>query len=470
MQNKQLPTSLLIVLGIGAMIGYSVFDIPRQLASQANVGAILISWVINIIGVFSITWVFKILSNKKRNNIGGLYAYSKTFTGDFGSAMVAYGYYASCIFCVVFFFQSGMQSLSILIPSIGTAPGHGLNLTQLVLASILLWYMSLSMFKGVLEVSNISLVTTVFKILPLFLIIVAGFLSFDINNMSSSMQSELRLMEIGTFHEQLRSTTQSILWLFVGFEGLSVISGRVYKSKDVGKAIMWSFVATSTLYLLVSISCLGAVSNEELAKLPGTSTGFVLEYLVGRWGQLFIDFSMVVSVFGAIIIWCMFGIEILFLLSKDKQFLDILGVEHEGVPKNAAIFTVCLIQLLLVCGYVLDINYRVFDTIMTTTLLVPYTITILYCFNYVSKEEHYDNADKQLRDSIITSVALLYILWAMHSTGFGTLTICVGVYTFGIIVYTVNKLVRKEKVFTKVSAIASIVIVTVGIFAFYFNF
>ncbi len=462
LQNKQLSTSLLIVLGIGAMIGLNVFNIPSELATKADAKAIIASWVLNIIGILSIVLVFKILSNKKRGSVGGVYAYAKTFTNEFGADMVAFGYYASTIFSVVFFFQSGMQSISILIPSIGTAPGRGLNLTQLVLASIILWYMSQSMFKGILEISNISIVTTAFKILPLVLIIIACFLSFDIANMSSNIQNESRITEIGSFHQQLRATTNSILWLFVGFEGLSVISGRVFRTKDIGSAIKWSFIITATLYFLVSMSSLGAIPIDELATLPAASTGFILERLVGRWGQLFIDFSMIVSVFGAIIIWCMFGVEILYLASKDKQFFDNLGIEKDGVPKNAVLFTVCAIQLLLICGYVFDVNFRVFDSILTTTLLVPYTITVLYCIKYVLREEHYENSKNKVRDLTICGVALLYIVWAMHSTGFGTLLIAVGVYTFGVIMYMVNKIVRRQKVFTKGSAIVSIIILIAG--------
>ncbi len=80
MQNKQLPISLLIVLGIGAMIGLGVFNLPSELAAEANAGAIVLSWIVNIFGLYSIVNVFKILTNKKRGSVGGLYSYAKIYT------------------------------------------------------------------------------------------------------------------------------------------------------------------------------------------------------------------------------------------------------------------------------------------------------------------------------------------------------------------------------------------------------
>ncbi len=463
MQNKQLTLSLLIVLGIGAMIGLGVFNIPSELAAEASAGVIIISWVINIIGIFSIVCVFRILSRKKRDKAGGLYVYSKSFVGEFGGTVVGYGYYACILFGVLSFFQSGMQSLSQIIPSMGTLPGTGMNLTQLLVSSILLWYLSVSMYKGILEISNTSLVATGFKIIPLILIIIVGVLSFDISNMVNDVQNNERFLDISSLHTQLRSTTKSILWLFVGFEGLSVISGRAYRNRDVGKAIFWSFVVVSMLYFLVVISCLGALPIDELAKLPPSSTGFVLERIIGKWGQFFIDFSMVVSVIGAILIWTMFGVEMIFLLSREKQCFDILGIEKDGVPKNAVLFTISLIQVLLILGYIFNINFRVFDSIMSTTVLVPYGMTILYCFIYVLNEEHYFDSTKRTRDIIVVLVAMCYLVWAVYSVGINLLKISAGVYTFAVILYIVNKVSRKETVFTKESAIASVVIASVGI-------
>ncbi len=477
MQNKQLPISLLCVLGVGSMIGLGVFNLPSKLAAEANAGAILLSWLINICGLLAIVYVFKILSNKKRGNIGGLYIYSKTFAGDFGAALVGFAYYLSAIFAIVYFFQAGMQSLELIIPSIGTGGfGGGLNLTELLLSSIILWYMSSSMFKGILEIANISLVATAFKILPLILIIIAGFLSFDIANLTNistvpgEIVNETRALEIGSFQKQITETTKAIIWLFVGFEGLSIISGRAYKSKDVGKAIVWSFCVTALLYFLVSLSCLVALPVEELAKLPPASSGFVLERLVGRWGQLFIDFSMIVSVFGAILIWCMFGVEILYLVSKDKLFFSKLGVEEDGVPKNAVLFTVITIQLMLIASYVFEINYVVFDTVMTTMLLLPYTITILYCVKYIIDEEQYEQKGKQIFDLTVTFISLVYVGWAMYATGYKLLMVSLGIYTFGVVIYIINRLSRRQRVFTKSSLIGSVVITLSGAISMFFIF
>ncbi len=467
MQNKQLPLSLLCILGIGAMVGLGVFNLPSELAAEANAGPIILSWIINISGLSTIVYVFKILSNKKRGDIGGMYAYAKNYSGEFGGSLVAFGYYLCTLFAVAFFFQRGMQSLEIIIPSIGANPSNGLNLTKLALSSIMLWYICACMLKGILEVSNVSLITTAFKILPLILIIIAGLISFDISNIKGVVIDETRALEIGSLETQLKATTSSILWLFVGFEGLSIISGRAYKNSDVGTAIVWSFCVTAVLYFLISVVCLGALPIQDLAKLPPASTGFVLQRLVGRWGQLFIDFSMLISVFGAILVWSTFGVEMLYLASKDKLFIDKLGVEKDGIPRNAVIFTIVILQLMLIASYLFDVNYKMLDSIMTTTLLIPYIITILYCFKYVLDEENYAKKSKKIIDLLITIASLIYIGWAMYSTGVMLLTVALGIYSFGVLIYIFNKLLRKQKVFNKKSLICSLIILCAGFITVY---
>ena len=63
--EKKLGLIGLIGIIIGAMVGGAIFSLPSQVVQGAGGFAIIIGWIIAGIGVFSLAFVYQLLSNKK---------------------------------------------------------------------------------------------------------------------------------------------------------------------------------------------------------------------------------------------------------------------------------------------------------------------------------------------------------------------------------------------------------------------
>ena len=65
MADHKLKLGSLTALVIGSMIGGGIFSLPKDMASGAEVGAILIGWAITAVGMLALAFVFQTLANRK---------------------------------------------------------------------------------------------------------------------------------------------------------------------------------------------------------------------------------------------------------------------------------------------------------------------------------------------------------------------------------------------------------------------
>ena len=80
----------------GNMIGSGIFLLPATLASFGGIG--LMGWLYSAMGALLFTLVFRQLSQRLPETIGGPYAYVKLMLGDFWGFLVGWGYWVS-IWC-----------------------------------------------------------------------------------------------------------------------------------------------------------------------------------------------------------------------------------------------------------------------------------------------------------------------------------------------------------------------------------
>ena len=80
----------------GNMIGSGIFLLPATLAAFGGIG--LLGWAYSAVGALLFTLVFRWLSQRMPDTIGGPYAYVKNILGDFWGFLVAWGYWVS-IWC-----------------------------------------------------------------------------------------------------------------------------------------------------------------------------------------------------------------------------------------------------------------------------------------------------------------------------------------------------------------------------------
>ena len=297
----------LTALVVGSMIGGGVFSLPQNMAKGASPGAVLIGWLISGIGMLALAFVYQGLSTRKPALDAGPYAYARAGFGDFVGFNSAWGYWLSAWIGNVSYAVLIFGALSYFVPAFGA---EGNTWQAIAGASIFLWLVHALILMGIRQAAFVNVVTTIAKLAPIFIFIVAALVAFSLPSFNLDFWGA-GVPALGDVMAQVKSTMLVTLWVFIGIEGASVVSARAERRADIGRATIFGFATALTLYLLVSLLSFGIMSQPELAALPGAaSMANVLEKAVGPWGSILVRIGLVISVAGAFLSWTLFAAEI----------------------------------------------------------------------------------------------------------------------------------------------------------------
>lgn len=113
--------------------------------------------------------------------------------------------------------------------------GEGNNLISIVCASVIIWILNFLVLRGVKEATLLNVVTTVAKLVPILVFIVAVIFigAFKPSIFMDNFWGDGSV----ALGDQIKSTTAATVWSFIGIEGAVVLSGRAKKASDVGKGV-----------------------------------------------------------------------------------------------------------------------------------------------------------------------------------------------------------------------------------------
>ena len=168
--QKQLGPLSLIAVIIGSTIGSGIFTITADMAAAgAHTGAILIGWLICGIGMLGLMMCYFGLNKVRPDLTNGVYSYAGEGFGEYIGFTSAWGYWVSALLCNVSYLTLLFGAIGYFIPAFGT----GNNLLSIVLASIFLWLVNYLVLRGMQEAAIINIVTTIAKLVPLLVFVVA---------------------------------------------------------------------------------------------------------------------------------------------------------------------------------------------------------------------------------------------------------------------------------------------------------
>ncbi len=428
-----LPLTALVV---GSMIGGGVFNLPSDMSRGASPGAILIGWIITGLGMLMLALVYQSLANRKPDLNAGPYAYARAGFGPFIGFNSAWGYWLSAFLGNVAYAVAIFSALSFFVPAFG----DGNNLISILGASVCLWLIHALVLNGIKQAAFVNIVTTVAKLVPLFLFILIAIVAFNWDRFTFDFWGRAATGEgagLGSIMDQVKSTMLVTLWVFIGIEGASVYSARAARRSDVGRATVIGFLGALGIYVLVSMLSTGMLSQPELAGLKVPSMAGVLEPLVGRWGASLVNIGLMISVGGAFLSWTLLCAEIPYTCGRDGTFPKWFAAENaNGSPVNALWATNVLIQVFLVLSFFSKSAYQFFYFIASVAILPPYVFSGAYALKLAMTGETYGPGDKaRRRDMIVGLIATLYGVWLVYAAGLTYLLMCAVLFAPGILVY-----------------------------------
>jgi arginine:ornithine antiporter / lysine permease len=452
----------LVALVVGSMIGGGVFSLPQNMAKGASPGAVIIGWAITGLGMLALAFVYQGLSIRKPKLDAGPYAYARAGFGDFVGFNSAWGYWLSAWIGNVSYAVLIFGALSYFIPSFGA---EGNTWQAIVGASVFLWLVHGLILMGVRQAAIINVVTTIAKLAPILIFIIAAFAVFNLPTFNLDVWGA-GTPALGDIMTQVKSTMLVTLWVFIGIEGASVVSARAANRADIGRATIIGFVTALVVYLLVSLLSFGVMSQPELAALPGAaSMANVLEKAVGPWGSILVRVGLVISVAGAFLSWTLFAAEIPYRAAKEGMMPAVFATENNnGSPSGALWITNISVQVFLLLTFYANSTDLSLFFIASTAILVPYVLSGAYAFKLAMSGESYDAGDGRGRDMLIGAVATLYGAWLVYAAGPNYLLMCALLYVPGILIYGWARKARGEKAFTAIeAAIAAGIVLAAGI-------
>jgi len=461
---QKLRLGALVALVVGSMIGGGIFSLPQNMAASADVGAVLIGWVITAIGMLTLAFVFQTLANRKPDLDGGVYAYAKAGFGDYMGFSSAWGYWISAWLGNVGYFVLLFSTLGYFFPIFG----EGNTPAAVIGASVLLWAVHFLVLRGIKEAAFINLVTTVAKVVPLLLFVLIALFAFKLDIFTADIWG-VKNPDLGSVMNQVRNMMLVTVWVFIGIEGASIFSSRAEKRSDVGKATVIGFITVLLFLMLVNVLSLGIMTQPELAKLQNPSMAAVLEHVVGHWGAVLISVGLIISLLGALLSWVLLCAEIMFAAAKDHTMPEFLRKENANhVPVNALWLTNAMVQIFLVITLFSASTYLSLIYLATSMILVPYLWSAAYALLLAVRGETYENALKERKkDLFIGAVALIYAIWLLYAGGTKYLLLSALLYAPGAILFAKAKRELGKPIFTNVEKLIFAAVVIGALVAAY---
>lgn len=259
----------LSVLVLNSMIGAGIFALPAAVSAKAGV---LSPWLFLVVGVLIITVVltFAELASYFKSS-GGPVLYTTTAFGPLAGFTTGWVLFVSRVAA----FAANSTVMPIYLGEIWPWFGEGIGRALLiVVVCVSLTYANLI---GVKNGVRTMAVITLFKLIPIFLLIVLG-----LQHVSGDVLFPATMPTI----DDLGGTTLLLIYAFVGFESVTIVSGESRNPKRaVPRALVMTVIATGILYFLIVLAYVsvlpdagasGATLTDLGRQLMGPAAGTVI--------------------------------------------------------------------------------------------------------------------------------------------------------------------------------------------------
>lgn len=461
MDNKErnLGVFPLAMFAVGLTLASGVFSLSGDFAkSGAHTLATLIGWAICGVGMFALTMAFFKLSVVKKNLTSGIYSYANEGFGNYVGFNSAWGYWMSAILAQISFIALLFETIGNFVPAFG----NGANLLSIIVASVVVWALSLLVLKGVNQAVILNAIVVIAKAIPVIVVVIAiivgGAFKWDVFVDNFSGTGELSLLE------QIKGTVYTTVWIFIGIEGAVVISGRGKNTKISGQATIISFASLFILYVIISVLSMGVMPAKQLAELPNPSLGGVLETVVGPWGATLVNIGVIISLGGALFSYTILCVDSAFGPAEHEAFPAILARKNKnGAPTWSVIISGLIIQLFIIIMYLNNATFQALYALSTSAIMVPYVLSAFYYFKLVMNGEDKEfEGGKRFVPWLIAIGASVYGFWLLYASGTTYILIASLLYAPGTIMYIYNRHKRGKKIFDGIGSVIVCVVLVVA--------
>lgn len=323
----------------GCVIGSGVFVKPgKVLAATGSSKLALLAWVIG--AIMAMTGGLTIAEVSTRiPKTGGIYVYIEEIYGR------TLGFLCGWVLTLVYG-PALMSALALYFGSLFVSFFKISTKAQIPVAILATLFLSgLSIYKTSYA-SVLQNISTVAKLIPIFVIAIAGIVMGHEPVMSSMSAGTTAVAGMG-------AAVLATLWAYDGWIQVGSMAGEMKNpSRDLPRAIILGLLLVAVAYLMVNISIFRVLPAQQVALLNDKAAVAVSEKLFGSFGATLIHLGILISIFGCLNGNTMTTTRVPFAMGErgDLPFSSWVGQAHPRfqTPANAIILqtTVALIMIL----------------------------------------------------------------------------------------------------------------------------
>lgn len=443
----------LVAIIVSGAIGGGVFNLSNGLASGATPGGVIVSWFIIGFGILMLVLSLNYLVVNKPE-LSGVSDYARAGFGNMTGFISGWGYWLSSWAGNIAFAVLMMTSVDYFFPGTFQAKNDSLTILSVIVVSLVSWGLTLLVMQGVEGAAVINTIVLVAKLIPLFIFVIAGIVTFKYgvftehfwqtfiaNTDSNAVIQSLNWSNItgGGLFEQVKSSVMVMVWVFVGIEGAAMMGDRAKRKSDAGKASILGLIGLLVIYFFLSLLPFGFMTQQELASTGQPGLVYILNDMVGGWGGSLMAIGLVISLLGAWLSWTMLPVEATQQLSEQRLLPSWFGkLNDKGAPINSLILTQLIVQIFLIVTYFVSDAYSVFVFLCTAVIMICYTFVGLYLLKLGIQE-------KNLKNSLIGFIAAGFQIIALYYSGWKFVWLSLILYAVGFILYALAKIEYEDK-------------------------
>lgn len=431
MENKNGIGRLgLTALIVSSCIGTGIFGITNTVAAAAAPGPALLSWVFVGIGFLLLVLSLNNLSEKRPDLEAGIFSYAGAGFGPLGEFISGWAYWLSAWLGNVAFATMLMSAIGTFIP---TFKG-GQNMPSIILAIIFCWALTLLVNRGVESASFVNTIGTFFKVIPLFLFIIITIIFFKGHMFTTDFWGNVannfsKGTVTGSVFDQLKGTLSTLIWVFIGVEGASVMGHRAKTRSQAQQATIIGFIMLLAIYVMISIIPYGTLTRAQLASASQPALGNDLELIVGRWGAMIINVGLIISTVISWLSWTMLPAETTMLIAKDKVMPSLWGRLNEKNAPTASLYITAILQTIFLFSLLFTSEaYNFAYSLASAAILFSYLFVGLYQMKYSHKHQEWGQFT-------IGLLSALFMLACMFLSGWQQMLLVSISFIPGFIIY-----------------------------------
>ena len=311
----------LAILVVNSMIGAGIFALPAAVSARAGV---LSPWLFLVVGLLIITVVLTFAELSSYFNIsGGPVLFTTRAFGPLAGFATGWVLFVSRMAA----FAANTTVMAVYLGAIWPwfSAGVGRALLIVVVCSTLTYANLIGVKEGVRTMG----VITLFKLTPILLLIVLGLQHVSGDTLFPDTMPTI---------DDLGGTTLLLIYAFVGFESVTIVSGESQNPKrNLPRALVMTVIATGILYFLIVLAYISVLPD---AGASGATLIDVGRELMGPTGAVLITFAAFFSIGGNLSSIMLAVPRLTFALAEERLLPKWFGKIHEkySTPSNSILF------------------------------------------------------------------------------------------------------------------------------------